>query len=91
MIILAMFISVLLNDSKLKFKGFFRTAIFLPALPRLLPILLFSNIYLATEGLVNQLLFKMHLITRRFNGSRIHFGRKLRLLLQSHGAGQAII
>ena len=31
MIVLALFVSVLLNDPKLKCKGLFRTAIFLPA------------------------------------------------------------
>ena len=35
MIILALFISVLLNDKTLKLKGFFRTAIFLPCVTSL--------------------------------------------------------
>jgi lactose/L-arabinose transport system permease protein len=63
MIVLAMFISVLLNDSKLKFKGFFRTAIFLPAVTSLVAYSVIFKYLFATEGLVNKLLIKIHLIT----------------------------
>lgn len=62
MIVLAMFISVLLNDSKLKFKGFFRTAIFLPAVTSLVAYSVIFKYLFATEGLVNKLLIKIHLI-----------------------------
>ncbi|WP_341281946.1 sugar ABC transporter permease [Paenibacillus sp. FSL H8-0537] len=62
MIVLAMFISVLLNDSKLKFKGFFRTAIFLPAVTSLVAYSVIFKYLFAGDGLVNQLLLKLHLI-----------------------------
>jgi len=62
MIILALFISVLLNDSKLKFKGFFRTAIFLPCVTSLVAYSVVFKYLFASEGLVNTLLMNLHLI-----------------------------
>ncbi|PLT45184.1 Nucleoside ABC transporter, permease protein 1 [Paenibacillus pasadenensis] len=62
MILLAMFISVLLNDSKLRFKGFFRTAIFLPAITSLVAYSVVFKYLFGAEGLVNQALLKLHLI-----------------------------
>lgn len=63
MIILALFISVLLNDSKLKFKGFFRTAIFLPCVTSLVAYSVVFKYLFSTEGLVNTLLLKLHAIS----------------------------
>ena len=62
MIILAIFISVLLNDPKLKFKGFFRTAIFLPAVTSLVAYSIIFKYLFAGDGLVNSLLMNLHII-----------------------------
>ncbi|RXZ80514.1 sugar ABC transporter permease [Paenibacillaceae bacterium] len=62
MILLAIFISVLLNDKKLKFKGFFRTAIFLPAVTSLVAYSVIFKYLFGSEGLVNLLLLKVNLI-----------------------------
>jgi lactose/L-arabinose transport system permease protein len=62
MIILALFISVLLNNSTLKFKGFFRTAIFLPAVTSLVAYSVIFKYLFATDGLVNKFLMNIHLI-----------------------------
>lgn len=62
MIILAMFISVLLNDSKLRFKGFFRTAIFLPCVTSLVAYSVVFKYLFGADGLINLALLKMHLI-----------------------------
>lgn len=62
MIILALFISVLLNDSKLKFKGFFRTAIFLPCVTSLVAYSIVFKYLFAGDGLVNTFLMNLHLI-----------------------------
>lgn len=62
MIILALFLSVLLNNSQLKFKGFFRTAIFLPAVTSLVAYSVIFKYLFATDGLVNKLLMNIHLI-----------------------------
>ncbi len=62
MIILALFIATLLNDKNLKFKGLFRTAIFLPCVTSLVAYsVLFKSLF-ATEGLFNQLLMAINLI-----------------------------
>ena len=62
MTLLALFIAVLLNNKHLKFKGIFRTAIFLPCVTSLVAYsVLFKSLF-ATEGLFNQLLLSIHLI-----------------------------
>ncbi|CAM4440288.1 carbohydrate ABC transporter permease [Paenibacillus tarimensis] len=63
MILLGLFISVLLNDSKLKFKGFFRTAIFLPCVTSLVAYSVVFKYLFAGDGIVNMALMKLHLIT----------------------------
>ncbi|SFI72359.1 lactose/L-arabinose transport system permease protein [Paenibacillus sp. UNC496MF] len=62
MIVLALFISVLLNDSKLKLKGFFRTAIFLPAVTSLVAYSVIFKYLFGNDGLINTALLKLHLI-----------------------------
>lgn len=62
MILLALFISVLLNDSTLKFRGFFRTAIFLPCVTSLVAYSVVFKYLFAVDGLVNQVLLKMSII-----------------------------
>ncbi|WP_219839160.1 carbohydrate ABC transporter permease [Paenibacillus sp. R14(2021)] len=62
MIVLALFISVLLNDSKLKLKGFFRTAIFLPAVTSLVAYSVIFKYLFGNDGLINTALTKLHLI-----------------------------
>lgn len=62
MIVLALFIAVLLNDSKVKCKGFFRTAIFLPCVTSLVAYsVLFKSIF-APDGIVNQALMTLNII-----------------------------
>lgn len=63
MLVLGIFIAVLLNDPKLKFKSFFRSAIFLPCVTSLIA---YSTIfkYLFTEdGLVNKFLSWANIIS----------------------------
>lgn len=62
MIMLALFISVLLNDSKLKFRGLFRTAIFLPCITSLISYSLIMKSIFSDSGIVNQALLSMGLI-----------------------------
>jgi lactose/L-arabinose transport system permease protein len=63
MIILALFISVLLNDKALKFKGFFRTAIFLPCVTSLVAYSVIFKYLFGQDGLVNIMLLKLSLIS----------------------------
>ncbi|MCI3922845.1 sugar ABC transporter permease [Paenibacillus sp. TRM 82003] len=62
MIVLALFISVLLNDSKLRWKGFFRTAIFLPCVTSLVAYSVVFKYLFGGEGLVNLFLLKLSVI-----------------------------
>lgn len=62
MIILALVISVLLNDKKLKARGFFRTAIFLPCVTSLVAYSIIFKSLFATDGFVNVFLMKINLI-----------------------------
>lgn len=62
MTVLALFIAVLLNDSTLKCRGLFRTAIFLPCVTSLVAYsVLFKSLF-ATEGIFNQILIGIHFI-----------------------------
>lgn len=62
MILLALAISSMLNNKKLKFKGFFRTAIFLPCVTSLVAYSIIFKSLFATDGFVNAALIKLHLI-----------------------------
>lgn len=62
MVVLALFISVLLNNPRLRFKGFFRTAIFLPCITSLVAYSVVFKYLFSSDGLVNALLLKLHLI-----------------------------
>lgn len=64
MIILAMFISVLLNNKKLKLKGVFRTAIFLPCVTSLVAYSVIFKYLFAQDGIMNMLLLKVSLISQ---------------------------
>lgn len=63
MILLALFLSVLLNDSRLRFRSFFRIAIFLPCVTSLVSYSLIMKSIFSGDGLVNQLLMSLHLIS----------------------------
>nr|WP_314260430.1 sugar ABC transporter permease [uncultured Devosia sp.] len=62
MIILALLFAVALNDPKLRFRGFFRTAIFLPCITSLIAYSTIFKSLFATEGVVNQALLALHII-----------------------------
>ncbi len=62
MILLALVISSMLNNKKLKFKGFFRTAIFLPCVTSLVAYSIVFRSLFATDGFVNSILMKLNLI-----------------------------
>ncbi|MEI8199862.1 MAG: sugar ABC transporter permease [Eubacteriales bacterium] len=63
MTVLALTIATLLNDPKLKFKGLFRTAIFLPCVTSLVAYSVLFKSMFSTEGLINKLLMNIHLIS----------------------------
>jgi lactose/L-arabinose transport system permease protein len=67
MLILAMVMANLLNNKKLKCKGFFRTAIFLPCATSLVSYSLIFRTLFANDGFVNTLLMDLHLIDHSIN------------------------
>ena len=64
MIILALVISAILNDKKLKARGFFRTAIFLPCVTSLVAYSIIFKSLFATDGFVNAFLININVISQ---------------------------
>jgi lactose/L-arabinose transport system permease protein len=62
MIILALMFSVVLNQKTLKFKGLFRTIVFLPAITSLVAYSLVFRYLFANNGIVNQVLMAVNLV-----------------------------
>ncbi|MGP4039405.1 carbohydrate ABC transporter permease [Gracilibacillus sp. D59] len=81
MIVLALLFSVLLNDPTLKFKGFFRTAIFLPAVTSLVAYAVIFKYLFANDGLVNDFLLNMNLISEPLNWLSDPFLAKLTIII----------
>ncbi len=67
MLIFAILLAQLLNNKDLKFKGLFRTAIFLPCATSLVSYSLIFKSMFATQGLVNSVLMKLGLISANIN------------------------
>ncbi|MFC6465315.1 carbohydrate ABC transporter permease [Marinilactibacillus sp. GCM10026970] len=62
MIFLALVFSVILNNKALKFKGLFRTLVFLPSITSLVAYSLIFKYLFANNGIVNQVLMFLNLI-----------------------------
>jgi lactose/L-arabinose transport system permease protein len=67
MILMALGISSMLNNKKLKCRGFFRTAIFLPCVTSLVAYSIIFKSLFANDGFINGLLMNLHLITEPIN------------------------
>ena len=67
MLILAMLLAQLLNNHDLKFKGFFRTCVFLPCATSLVSYSLIFKSLFATEGLINTILVKIGILETNYN------------------------
>ncbi|KOF56960.1 MULTISPECIES: carbohydrate ABC transporter permease [Clostridium] len=81
MILLALFISVLLNDKKIKGKGFFRTAIFLPCVTSLVAYSVIFKSLFASDGLMNKLLMQIHLIATPIEWLTSPFWAKITIII----------
>ncbi|MBV7412738.1 sugar ABC transporter permease [Dermabacteraceae bacterium TAE3-ERU27] len=62
MLTVAIVLAVILNNPRLKFKGFWRTAIFLPCAVSLVSYSLVFRTLFADNGFINDVLMNMHLI-----------------------------
>ena len=67
MLVLAILLAQLLNNPHLKFRGLFRTCIFLPCAIALVSYALIFRSLFATSGLINSILMKLHLISENIN------------------------
>jgi lactose/L-arabinose transport system permease protein len=67
MLVLALIFASMLNDKKLRFKGLFRTAIFLPCATSLVSYAIIFRSLFAVDGLVNTLLIKLGILSSGYN------------------------
>ena len=81
MIMLALVISSMLNNKKLKFRGFFRTAIFLPCVTSLVAYSIIFKSLFANDGFINGMLMNLHIISEPVNWlTNVTFARILIIL-----------
>jgi lactose/L-arabinose transport system permease protein len=62
MLVLALLFAVALNDATLRFRGLFRTAIFLPCVTSLVVYSMLFKSMFSTEGIINRVLLGLHVI-----------------------------
>ena len=67
MLILALILASILNDHNLKFRGFFRTAIFIPCATSLVAYAIIFRSLFELDGVVNAVLMKFNLISSPIN------------------------
>lgn len=67
MLVLALILASILNDRNLKFRGFFRTAIFLPCATSLVAYAIIFRSLFATDGFINTLLVNIGLLSEPYN------------------------
>ena len=67
MLVLAILLAQLLNNKDLKFKGLFRTCVFLPCATSLVSYALIFKSLFATQGLINTILVKLGILENNFN------------------------
>ncbi|WAA11345.1 carbohydrate ABC transporter permease [Fervidibacillus albus] len=81
MLFLALVLATLLNSPNLKFRGFFRTAIFLPAVTSLVAYSVIFKYLFATDGLINQFLMMIHLVHEPINWITHPFWAKVTIII----------
>ncbi len=81
MILLALFLSVLLNNKSLKLKGFFRTAIFLPCVTSLVAYSVIFKYLFGQDGLFNIILMKVSLISEPIQWLTDPFWAKIAIII----------
>jgi len=67
MLVLAIFLAQLLNNKDLKFKGLFRTCVFLPCATSLVSYSLIFKSLFATDGLINAILVNLGILDEAYN------------------------
>lgn len=64
MLTLALIIATILNDKSIKFRGFFRTGIFLPAVTSLVAYTVLFKMMFSLDGFINMMLMNIHVINQ---------------------------
>lgn len=67
MLVLALILASMLNDKKLKFRGLFRTAIFLPCATSLVSYAIIFRSLFSVDGLINVVLVKLGILSTGYN------------------------
>ncbi len=67
MLILAILLAQLLNNKDLKFRGLFRTCVFLPCATSLVSYAIIFRSLFAQDGLINSILVKLHIFSSNYN------------------------
>jgi lactose/L-arabinose transport system permease protein len=67
MLILAILLAQLLNNKDLRFKGIFRTCVFLPCATSLVSYALIFKSLFATQGLINSILTSLGILSENYN------------------------
>ncbi|MCR5651736.1 MAG: sugar ABC transporter permease [Lachnospiraceae bacterium] len=67
MLILALILASMLNNRKLRFKGFMRTCIFLPCATSLVAYSIIFRTLFATDGFVNLVATRLHFLSEPYN------------------------
>lgn len=81
MLILAILLAQLLNNKDLKFKGLFRTCVFLPCATTLVSYALIFKSLFATQGLINTILVNLHIISENYNFLGNAFSAKVIIII----------
>lgn len=81
MLILAILLAQLLNNKDLKFKGFFRTCVFLPCATSLVSYSLIFKSLFATNGIINAILLHLNIIEESYNFLGNAFSAKIVIIL----------
>ncbi|WP_055046293.1 carbohydrate ABC transporter permease [Devosia sp. A16] len=81
MILLALLAAVALNDPKLRFRGFFRTAIFLPCVTSLIAYSTLFKSMFATDGIVNKMLMAIWIIQEPIHWLQDPFWAKVLIII----------
>jgi len=64
MLFLALILAAILNDKSIKFRGIFRTGIFLPAVTSLVAYAVLFKMIFSLDGLINTILLNLHVIRK---------------------------
>lgn len=81
MLTLALTIASILNSPKVKFKGFFRTAIFLPTVTSLVAYAVLFKMLFSYDGIVNQVIMLLPFVTEPIQWLKDPFWAKVTIVL----------